>query len=478
MTLRIKSMFANLMVMAMVGLLAHTSHAQVGQHYLSYRFQTQNFTPVNVFLQDQFLQGQFTVVKPRILLNPVIKKVVDSQGLVHVYPITRPDLHYIGYQIQNLNAVAFPGAQVNISNQFETADIKVGQPRVLLAPAAKKRLPVVNLGAANIPGATGVAASKFPIPDAEHYLCYDVEPKTFQIPLDLQDEFQGRHFAVVERKHLCNPVIKEHFGGVFPADIKNKDNHLMCYRVIDQINQARSVIVRDQFGFRPGKTFEENEICVPTTKIEIQHSCIVPDDGKGSPDLTSLAYRSAFPLKMTDGFPEGSGIDVGLTMHRLPPPPPVIPGLNSFFDIFTELSLDGFGGLDYNRLICLTDGLLVIRYSAPSTPTQTFDTEMLQLDLRAISPPNQGQIGDPDFDLLRITGPRDPSNLPSPGHTTLTRMTDGNWAVDSFFDIEYIIEFTGKSGTRPLGGLHGSTTGTIRMHANCPLVPAPQCPSR
>jgi hypothetical protein len=51
--------------------------------------------------------------------------------------------------------------------------------------------------------------------------------------------------------------------------------------------------------------------------------------------------------------------------------------------------------------------------------------------------------------------------MPSPGHTTLTQLPGGNWAVDSFFDITYRIDFVGSPGGA-LGGMSGSTTGTIR----------------
>jgi hypothetical protein len=52
--------------------------------------------------------------------------------------------------------------------------------------------------------------------------------------------------------------------------------------------------------------------------------------------------------------------------------------------------------------------------------------------------------------------------MPSPGHTTLTQLPNTEWAVDSFFDITYRIDFVGSPGG-PLGGMSGSTTGTIRM---------------
>ncbi len=59
-------------------------------------------------------------------------------------------------------------------------------------------------------------------------------------------------------------------------------------------------------------------------------------------------------------------------------------------------------------------------------------------------------LGDPDFDLLRITAGGD-FGMPSPGHTTLTDLGGGNWNVDSFFDITYRIDFVGQP-RRPLLG--------------------------
>jgi len=84
--------------------------------------------------------------------------------------------------------------------------------------------------------------------------------------------------------------------------------------------------------------------------------------------------------------------------------------------------------------------------------------QMFSTDMRAI----QGQIvGDPDFDLLRITAGTS-FGLPSPGHTTLTQLGSNNWAVDSFFDIEYRIDFVGNP-MGPFSGMSGSTTGTERI---------------
>src|SRR4029077_1349474 len=75
--------------------------------------------------------------------------------------------------------------------------------------------------------------------------------------------------------------------------------------------------------------------------------------------------------------------------------------------------------------------------------------------------------GDPDFDLLRISAGND-FGLPSPGHTTLRLQPSGQYAVDSFFDITYRIDFVGHPGGH-VGGMSGSTTATIRMQTGSGL---------
>jgi hypothetical protein len=99
-------------------------------------------------------------------------------------------------------------------------------------------------------------------------------------------------------------------------------------------------------------------------------------------------------------------------------------------------------------------------------PIQDFDTEMVALD---------GQIfGDPDFDFLTITAGAN-NGLPSLGHTTLTNNGGGTFAVDSFFDISYRIDFQGSPGSA-LEGLSGSTEGDITMGVGDP-PPAASTPA-
>ena len=114
------------------------------------------------------------------------------------------------------------------------------------------------------------------------------------------------------------------------------------------------------------------------------------------------------------------------------------------------------------------DGIMETGPRTPGDAVQDFDTEMVQL---------QGAIfGDPDFDALTVRVGRN-FGLPSPGHTTLTRLgpPGSDFAVDSFFDIFYEIDFEGSPGG-VLGGASGTESGTTRFglgHTFDPVVPEP-----
>ncbi len=139
-----------------------------------------------------------------------------------------------------------------------------------------------------------------------------------------------------------------------------------------------------------------------------------------------------------------------------------------------ELEMTGTGNLaGFSRTIPLP--VAFETHTAPRAagqPVQSFDTDMFRLSGQRTNP----AAGDPDFDLLRITAGTN-YGLPSPGHTTLTLMPGGNWAVDSFFDISYRIDFVGRPGGA-LSGMSGSTTGTIRMATGAPMACKGVCPPK
>jgi hypothetical protein len=211
-------------------------------------------------------------------------------------------------------------------------------------------------------------------------------------------------------------------------------------------------------------------------------ACVLPDNGGGTATLLDPVCpyfnEPAERYLIIDGLPAGTTIEgtgpirdfhcPGIpfsTMDMCTLPGGTLGGDFASFDALLDLHLMGTGALaGFNRFVTLPLFIGEAHYGprAPGAPLQAFPTEMFRM---------QGQLppGDPDFDLLRITGGI-AFGLPSPGHTTLTQVPGGDWAVDSFFDITYRIDFVGSPGS-VLGGMSGSTTATIRVRAVGGAVP-------
>ncbi len=190
--------------------------------------------------------------------------------------------------------------------------------------------------------------------------------------------------------------------------------------------------------------------------------CTVPDNGGGTVDLppSGCGYVSPDDLHvMIDGLPPGTQINVAAEHAKFfnvsHQPGGSLGGEIEMFNSVLFMEMTGTGALGgYHRFMTLVVQCEVhTGPRVPGDPVQSFPNTMWRLE---------GQTGgDPEFDLLRIRA-GDVFGMPSPGHTTLTMLPGGNWSVDSFFDIFYEIEFIGAPGG-PLGGMGGSTTGTIRM---------------
>jgi len=127
------------------------------------------------------------------------------------------------------------------------------------------------------------------------------------------------------------------------------------------------------------------------------------------------------------------------------------------FDSTLVLNITGTGDLaGFNRTISAPVGVVI--HTGPRNPgdaVQVFQTEIVSMELKS------QVFSDPDFDVLRVRAGRK-FGLPSPGHTTLTKLTGGDFAVDSFFDITYQIDFTGAPGGA-LDGLSGTSQGQARI---------------
>ncbi|MBN1436025.1 MAG: hypothetical protein JW936_03025 [Sedimentisphaerales bacterium] len=225
-----------------------------------------------------------------------------------------------------------------------------------------------------------------------------------------------------------------------------------------------------------------------TILSDCPNPCVLPDNGSGTATLPPIGcnYLSPYEVFMIiNGLPPGTTLEMpgvwGDFLCCAPSCPvcsmPLSPGqcegvggtLGGNFECFEStlaLQVHGTGDLaGYNRTLYIPVGCEV--HTAPRTPgdpVQKFDALIYRLE---------GELfGDPDFCAFRIRAGSYHS-LPCPGETTLTQLPSGDFAVDSFFDITYEIEFEGCPGS-PLDGYMGTTTGTILMETGCGFEP-PVC---
>lgn len=248
-----------------LALVSSSAMAQsVLDHYLSYDIEAFHFSRDKVFLSDQFMNSGFVVGRPTRLLNPTVKRHNDQ-----VFPINNKKLHYTGYKIRPVDEIKIDKSVI-VFNQFGIFTLNKFEPTLLLAPSIKREILIGN----------EIIDEEEALIKADHYLCYDIEDQ--EVPYQfgfLKDQFGGRDFGKLIAKRLCNPVTKEHDGKVYDIIDNSIYNHLMCFE-IEQESIFRLVTLRDQFSKKLAWVYQSNEVCVPSTKIEVPNNpCSFDDAG-------------------------------------------------------------------------------------------------------------------------------------------------------------------------------------------------------
>jgi len=202
--------------------------------------------------------------------------------------------------------------------------------------------------------------------------------------------------------------------------------------------------------------------------------------GLATADAECIPYETdpVDPMMIIDGLPPGTTIEMdaalddytcthsgGYCSLALPPGQcegsgGSLGGNGHCFEATLYLDVEGTGSLaGFNRKLAVP--VVLEAHTGPRNPgdpVQTFSADLYRL---------QGELfGDPDFCEFLLIGGTD-YGLPGPGQMTLTKLPDGDFAVESFFDVTYQIQFEGCPGSQ-LEGYSGTTTATVRWFQGGP----------
>jgi hypothetical protein len=216
-------------------------------HYLCYKATKTKVKPPPVTLIDEFDEAEKTQenvrpTKATKFCTPVYEKN-------HEQVLFDPVIHLTRYPFK----ATAPTKHVEITNQFETVQLKTIAPVELMVPTTKST-------EAPPPPPTGEEYS------FEHYKCYTLEKLKFtKREVIVTDQFGSHTLLVTARTRLCNPVTKIVAGREFP--IRNPERHLVCYTAKPTTKEPlRPVFTNNQFGPDQPVLGTVVELCLPSYK--------------------------------------------------------------------------------------------------------------------------------------------------------------------------------------------------------------------
>ncbi|MBI4527571.1 MAG: fibronectin type III domain-containing protein [Deltaproteobacteria bacterium] len=217
-------------------------------------------------LLDQRIEDKLThVLHPLGFCNPAKKERVEIQ---EVSEVIDPTTRLAAYRIKDARTspaqAKFARRRYTVTNQFGTLMVDLNSIDRLLVPSG------ISLG--------GPTEGPAPLPDptnnVDHYKCYAASiakgsDEFRELVVDVEDEFGPLRMTVVRPVRLCNPVSAQMEDGSV-GEVKNPENHLMCYRVSAVSRPAQPkftrirVLLNNQLGPEVLDTEGVDSLCVPS----------------------------------------------------------------------------------------------------------------------------------------------------------------------------------------------------------------------
>jgi hypothetical protein len=201
-------------------------------HFACYTGKFPRVQKRQVTLRDQFhaTPTPATVGKPFLFCNPAAKNgepLYEETGHLQCYKLKPEKLK----------------RTVLVRNQFGERTVATKKSTVLCLPSGKDDLANPQ--------------------ELDHFQCYTGKfPRVAPRPVTLVDQFGTLQTRAAKPFMLCNPVDKNGEG------IRDRLNHLECYRLKPAPKVARTVTTRNQFGETSVTTRKAVVLCVPSAKID------------------------------------------------------------------------------------------------------------------------------------------------------------------------------------------------------------------